>query len=46
MKCRICGEEFDPAHLTLVMLHEHNEDINPSKFIGIKGKQVNQEDKL
>ncbi len=40
IKCTTCGEEFDPSHLPLVFLHEHNEDINPSSVIGIKGKQV------
>ncbi len=42
MKCNICGEEFDPAHLSLVMLHEHNENINPSLAIGIKGKKIDK----
>ena len=40
MKCNICGEKFDPAHLALVFLHEHNDEINPSKAIGIKGKRI------
>jgi len=49
MKCRICGEEFDPADLALVFLHEHDNEINPSMAIGIKGKQIkksNQEEQL
>ena len=40
MKCKICGEEIDQAELALVFLHEHNEDLNPSIAIGIKGKEV------
>ncbi len=43
MKCRICGKKFDPADLALVFLHEHDNEINPSKAIGIKGKQRNYE---
>ncbi len=40
MKCKICGEEFDPTHLALVALHRHDENIDPSKFIGIKGRKM------
>ena len=42
MKCNTCGEEFDPGHLALVFLHEHNDDINPSLAIGIKGKEIDK----
>ena len=40
MKCKTCGEEFDPTHFALVVLHQHNDNLDPSKFIGIKGKRI------
>ena len=40
IKCAICGEEFDPSDLPLVFLHEHDDNINPSIAIGIKGKRI------
>jgi hypothetical protein len=40
MKCNTCGQEFDPGNLTSVMIHEHNEDINPALAIGIKGERM------
>ena len=42
MKCNTCGESFNPANLSEVFLHEHNDEINPSKVIGIKGKKIQQ----
>ena len=38
MKCKICGAEIDRAELALVFLHEHNESLDPSIAIGLKGK--------
>lgn len=40
MKCNTCGQGFDPGNLTSVMVHEHNEDINPALAIGIKGERI------
>ncbi len=40
MKCKICGAEIDRAELALVFLHEHNEDLDPSTAVGIKGKEI------
>ena len=40
MKCKICGEEFDPSELALVFLHMHDDNINPSRAMGIKGKKI------
>ncbi len=40
MKCKVCGAEIDRAELALVFLHEHNEDLDPSIAIGLKGKQL------
>lgn len=40
MKCRTCGQEFDPANLHEVFFHEHRgmEELT-AEVIGIRGKQ-------
>ena len=40
MKCKVCGAEIDRAELALVFLHEHNESLDPSIAIGLKGEKV------
>lgn len=40
MKCDICNEEFDPANLSSVLFHQHDDGIDPSGALGIKGRMV------
>lgn len=36
IKCDICNKSFDPSNLSLVLLHQHEDEINPSIAMGTK----------
>lgn len=37
IKCDICERKFDPTNLVSVLIHEHDDLINPAHALGIKG---------